>query len=174
MTTTNTNEISVELDSPNGPKVGYQVGTDLQDVEAEVPCGWKVDWDTTPASGDKGYQWSPLVRLTTAKDRLAELLAMGNNPDVIETDTYKYYGHEILIATVIGDPDSDGDEYYSDEVYVAWDAGLDHAGERGACTVSAREFAAWRALRWPATVGHAGFARDGSWCEDGRRSVRSW
>lgn len=38
--------------------------------------------------------------------------------------------------------------------------------------LEAHELATWLALRWPCTIGGAGFARDGEWYEDGRDAVR--
>jgi len=62
MTQTN-NEIEVVLDGPNGPEVRYPTGTDVEDVEAEIPEGWEVDWETTPADSAGGRKASPLREL---------------------------------------------------------------------------------------------------------------
>lgn len=54
------NEIEVVLDSANGPKVTYPKSADADDVEAAVPQGWEVDWETTPADVRGGRKASPL------------------------------------------------------------------------------------------------------------------
>lgn len=106
--------------------------------------------------------------MTTAQERLAALIG---NAEVIETDRHAYDGGAIVVASLVGDPESDGDEYYADDVAVAWDASLDRDGESGACFVAAGELSTWLSLRWPCTIGGPGFARDGSWYEDGRQAV---
>ena len=107
----------------------------------------------------------------SARTRLAGLVA---GRDVIDSvDSYSYEGATILVAGLGGDPESDGEDYYSDEVAVAWDASLDREGEAGACLVDASELATWLSLRWPCTIGGPGFARDGEWYRDGRDAVRS-
>lgn len=83
---------------------------------------------------------------------------------MIETNTYHYYGGTILVATVIGDPESDGEDYYADEVYVAWDASLDRPGDVGACTVASGARATWLSLRWPCTTMDASVAVVGDAC----------
>lgn len=61
MTTT---DISIDLDSPNGSKVVYSESGLASDVEAAVPEGWEVDWDTTPANAGRARKASPLRRAT--------------------------------------------------------------------------------------------------------------
>lgn len=105
-----------------------------------------------------------------AVNRMERLLG---GEEVIDTESHVYDGGTILVSTVVGDPESEGDEYYSDDVYVAWDVKLDRPGEAGACVVAASDLATWLALRWPCTIGGPGFARDGQWYDDGLAAVRS-
>lgn len=63
-------KIEINLDSANGPKVTYPRGTAAEDVEAEVPAGWEVDWETTPADVLGGRRASPLRRIDV-EDRAA-------------------------------------------------------------------------------------------------------
>lgn len=107
---------------------------------------------------------------TGAAERIERLIG---EREVIETDRRLYNGHAIVIHTLVGDPESDGDEYYADEVAVAWDSGLDVPSENlGACYVATSDLATWLALRFPCTVGGPGFARDGQWYDDGRAVIR--
>lgn len=56
------NEITVELESANGPKIVYPKGTDGDEVDHAAPFGWRVDWETTPADAGLGRKASPLTR----------------------------------------------------------------------------------------------------------------
>ena len=53
--------IEVELTSAVGPRVLVWGECDCAEVDSEVPAGWAVDWDTTPAplsslrDGARGY-----------------------------------------------------------------------------------------------------------------------
>lgn len=47
-------EIEVDLDSPNGPKIAYPDDALAAAVDAAVPEGWEVDYDTTPADCGRG------------------------------------------------------------------------------------------------------------------------
>lgn len=96
----------------------------------------------------------------SAEARLAKLIG---DSEVIETDKHTYLGHTVLVATLVGDPESDGEDYYADETAVAWDAALDSPGERGANFVDNHELSTWLALKFPATTKHGGYLRDGSW-----------
>ena len=102
-----------------------------------------------------------IARPTTASDRLALLVG---DAEIIEITTHTYCGHAIAIAQLVGDPDSDGDDYYGPTA-VAWDAGLDRPGESGSCYAPDVDSATWFALRWPATTRAGGFLRDGSWTD---------
>ena len=52
-------EITIELESPTGPRVRYPASIDVKDVEAKLPAGWSVDWSTAAASSTKrGALWS--------------------------------------------------------------------------------------------------------------------
>jgi hypothetical protein len=37
-------KVKVELDTPTGPRVTYNMLHDVKDVEAELPDGWEVSW----------------------------------------------------------------------------------------------------------------------------------
>ena len=100
------------------------------------------------------------LKNTTAAARLKKLIG---DAEVIETDKHTYRGHTILVATLVGDADSDGEEYYSDDVAVAWDSALDSPGDVGANFVESHKLATWLAGVFPATTKNAGFLRDGSW-----------
>jgi len=112
-----------------------------------------------------------MTTTNTAHARMARLLAQANNPEVIDQVSRVYYGHTILVATVVGDPSSDGEEYYADETYLSWDAGLDRPGDAGACTVASSALATWLSLMWPCTTKSAGYARDGQWYSDGFAAI---
>lgn len=53
-------EITVDLESANGPKVTYPAGTDGEIVDMAIPEGWEVDWETAPADVVGGRKASPL------------------------------------------------------------------------------------------------------------------
>lgn len=107
---------------------------------------------------------------TNAAERIEQLIG---DLEVIDTERHLYNGHAIVIHTLVGDPESDGEDYYGDTA-VAWDAELDVPGESvGACLVESADRATWLSLRFPCTIGGAGFARDGQWYADGRHAVRS-
>jgi hypothetical protein len=57
-----THEITVDLDSANGPKVVYPRGTDAEDVDLAAPVGWEVDWDAPAADCGPGAVARPLRR----------------------------------------------------------------------------------------------------------------
>lgn len=62
-------EITVELDSPNGPKVTVwgldrsdQASADAQaEIEAEIPAGWEISWGDEVRTSTGGYAY-PLTR----------------------------------------------------------------------------------------------------------------
>lgn len=104
-----------------------------------------------------------------AAERIERLIG---EREVIDTQRRLYNGHAVVIHTLVGNPDSDESDYYADEVAVAWDAALDQEPGVGACYVNSGDLATWLSLRFPCTLGGAGFARDGQWYEDGRDTVR--
>jgi hypothetical protein len=132
-------------------------------------CGAQVEGDNVCAEHPNADIATIATPADAAVNRLERLL---DGAEVIETDSYVYDGGTILVSTVVGNPDSEDEDYYSDDVHVAWDAKLDRPGEVGACVVSAAELATWLSLRWPCTIGGAGFARDGQWYADGRDAAR--
>ena len=91
------------------------------------------------------------------------LASLIHGREVIECNRYTLDGHTLLVATVVGDPDSDGEEYYADETAVAWDVELGRNGELNACWIDNAELSTWLSLRWPAYEESPGFLRDGSW-----------
>jgi hypothetical protein len=56
-------EIEIELNSANGPKVVYPASASVEEIEAAVPGGWRVDWETTPADVLGGRKASPLAQV---------------------------------------------------------------------------------------------------------------
>lgn len=54
--------IEINLNTPNGPIVEYSPDDDAETVEAEVPEGWRVDWETPAYKLTNGRRRSPLVR----------------------------------------------------------------------------------------------------------------
>lgn len=57
-----TTEIEIDLDTPNGPVVEYGPEDDAEAVEAAVPAGWTVDWETPAYKLSTGRRRSPLAR----------------------------------------------------------------------------------------------------------------
>lgn len=57
------NGIEIELDTPNGPIVEYGPDDTIGAVDAQMPPGWRVDWDTDAYKLRSGRFRSPLVRL---------------------------------------------------------------------------------------------------------------
>lgn len=57
-----TNEIRVDLDTPNGPIVEYGPGDDAAEVELALPPGWSVDWETPAYRLPSGRYRSPIVK----------------------------------------------------------------------------------------------------------------
>jgi hypothetical protein len=53
-------EVDIELESPVGPRIIYPAKCDGDIVDARVPEGWEVDWQTTPADYSVGRKSSPL------------------------------------------------------------------------------------------------------------------
>lgn len=55
-------DTEIELESPNGPKVVYSKNTPAEEIEAAIPVGWEVDWETTPADVGLTRKASPLYK----------------------------------------------------------------------------------------------------------------
>jgi hypothetical protein len=53
--------IEFDLQSAVGPRVKVYGDVDAEEVDAQVPDGWEVDWETTPANldstreGERGF-----------------------------------------------------------------------------------------------------------------------
>lgn len=56
-----TAEIETNMDTPNGPIVEYGPDDEIEDVEAAIPAGWRVDWETAAYKLSTGRRRSPLV-----------------------------------------------------------------------------------------------------------------
>ena len=59
-------EFEIQMESPVGPRVLTMPGAAIEDVEADLPKGWSVDWTSqvriAPAGTDTGWEFSaPLV-----------------------------------------------------------------------------------------------------------------
>jgi len=54
-------DITVELDTPNGPRIEYSPDDDAATVESAAPDGWRVDWATPAYRLATGRLRSPLV-----------------------------------------------------------------------------------------------------------------
>ena len=69
--------IEIELDTPNGPIVEYGAEDDAESVEAAIPAGWRVSWDTPAYKLRSGRFRSPLVRPVGRPSRSASGNAAG-------------------------------------------------------------------------------------------------
>jgi len=105
--------------------------------------------------------WDALIE---AAGQLADLIADSVTYDGPERHVYTD-GTVILEQTVY---DDDSDEAGCSETAVAW-AGPEGSG---ACFVDTVDLATWLSLRWPATTGHGGYLRDGSWIDEPARFGR--
>jgi len=54
--------VEILLDTPNGPVVEYGPDDDAETVEAEIPSGWYVDWETPAYKLASGRYRAPLVK----------------------------------------------------------------------------------------------------------------
>lgn len=55
-------EITVELNTPNGPIVEYGPEHDAQEVESALPVGWEVDWETSAYKLNSGRYRRPICK----------------------------------------------------------------------------------------------------------------
>ena len=53
--------IEIDLNTPNGPVIEYGPDDEIADVEAEVPEGWRVDWESSAYKLASGRYRAPLV-----------------------------------------------------------------------------------------------------------------
>lgn len=58
----NESTIEIDLETPNGPVVIYGPDDDAYAVEAAIPPGWRVDWETPAYKTLSGRYRSPLIR----------------------------------------------------------------------------------------------------------------
>lgn len=72
-TTEQTTEIEINLNTPNGPQVEYSDDDEIEAVEAEVPAGWRVDWETLAYRLAGGRRRSPLVLADVTDDQIEAL-----------------------------------------------------------------------------------------------------
>lgn len=70
-----TTEIEIDLHTPNGPIVEYGAEDDAETVEAAVPAGWRVDWETTAYRLASGRYRAPLVAAAPLADALRAAIA---------------------------------------------------------------------------------------------------
>lgn len=76
--------VEVDLDTPSGPVVEYG-DQEASEVEAELPEGWRVDWETPAVRTASGRWRAPLVRLVgrprTSRGAAGARLSVRLTPD---------------------------------------------------------------------------------------------
>lgn len=69
-----------------------------------------------------------------------------------EVETFNLAPGMVVTRVILGNLESEEDDYYSGQMAVAWDGDASEEGP-GACLVDDQELAMWLHLRWPAPQG---------------------